>query len=93
MLHVSYQSLDESDRIGYDAPRKKQRLSSPTYEEQFEQLSQAEEDAFDVFNRRLSQTRASPPRLSQSLSQHIKRKRSYAIAEALGLTRDSVGGM
>ena len=82
----AHKSIAESDSA-YETPHKRQRLSSPTYDDQFV-MSQEEVAAFDVFNRRLSQTRASPMRPSQSLSPQSKRKRSHAIAEALGLKRD-----
>lgn len=73
---------------GHETPRKRQRLSSPTYDQQFV-MSQEEVDAFDVFNRRLSQTRVSPLKLSAPLSSQINRKRSHAVAEALSFKRNN----
>ena len=48
----------ESDSDSESRPHKRQRLSSPTYDEQFEMYSQDEVNAFDMFERRMSQAPA-----------------------------------
>ncbi|KAH8102418.1 hypothetical protein BXZ70DRAFT_928500 [Cristinia sonorae] len=67
--------------------RKRQRLSSPTYDDQVV-LSQQEIDAFEQLDKALSQTQRksqSPLKPSQSVHMIDKLKRDQAIAAALGL--------
>ncbi|KAH9947131.1 hypothetical protein B0H21DRAFT_364507 [Amylocystis lapponica] len=68
---------------------KRQRLSSPTYDEQY-CLSQEELRAFDVFEHELSQSQRplSPPRPSQSLANPLRRKRAQYISFALHPNED-----
>ncbi|KAI0072234.1 hypothetical protein K474DRAFT_1651388 [Panus rudis PR-1116 ss-1] len=66
---------------------KRQRLSSPTYDEQVV-LSQEEVAAFDDYDKNLtqsSQRQSSPLKMSQTMAQADRRKRDAAIAAALGL--------
>ncbi|CAL1694441.1 unnamed protein product [Somion occarium] len=66
--------------------RKRQRLSSPTYDEQVS-LSQDEVAAFDDFERQRTQSLdgTSPLKMSQANTSYDRRKRDEAIALALGL--------
>ncbi|KAI0785379.1 hypothetical protein BC629DRAFT_516029 [Irpex lacteus] len=77
------------DTYEQDSPssRKKQRLSSPTYDEQFE-LSQDQIKAFDEFERALTQrcpspSPKSPLKPSQAITPRSRRRRNIAIALAL----------
>ena len=69
------QEVDEEEEV-YDTPRKRQRLSSPTYDEHFELPSQEEVEAFETFNERLSQVEVSPTRHPSSNSPRGKGKRT-----------------
>ncbi|KAK7695063.1 hypothetical protein QCA50_002252 [Cerrena zonata] len=68
--------------------RKRQRLSSPTYDEQIP-LSQHEVAAFDTFEHTLSQgsKKSSPLKPSQSLSSSGRARRDELIAAAMGLKK------
>lgn len=86
-----FDSLDEASRDDSDdefaRTAKKQRLSSPTYDEQFE-LSQDVVAAFDDFERKLSQAPPSipfsQPRSSQANTESARKRRRSQIALALG---------
>lgn len=60
--------------------RKRQRLSSPTYDDQLDDISPEDLEAFDALEAKLSQ---SPKKSSQSSSQEAKDRRVKAIIEAL----------
>jgi hypothetical protein len=62
--------------------RKRQRMSSPTYDEQVV-LSQDVIDAFDKFEHARSQLHSSGPTTKQSTSLSGREKRQREIAEAL----------
>ncbi|KZT08707.1 uncharacterized protein LAESUDRAFT_757423 [Laetiporus sulphureus 93-53] len=74
-------------RLASESPSpKRQRLSSPTYDEQCF-ISQAQIAVFDEVDKRLSQGTSSVPRPSQRLSLNQHRKRSSDIAFALDLSK------
>ncbi|KAL4253568.1 Breast cancer type 2 susceptibility protein [Abortiporus biennis] len=71
--------------------RKRQRLSSPTYDEQCD-LSQDQMEVFEAHEQVMASQRnssssrsSSQPRPSQVITEHNRRKRDEAIAAALGL--------
>lgn len=68
--------------------RKRQRLSSPTYDEQIP-LSQQEVAAFDTFEETLSQgsRKSSPFKASHSSSSLDRTRRDEIIASALGFKK------
>ncbi|KAI0695617.1 hypothetical protein BC835DRAFT_1414750 [Cytidiella melzeri] len=77
--------MSSSDQ-GESSSRKKQRLSSPTYDEQYE-LSLGQIQAFDALDKTISQHTSlspkSPPKQSQANTPRSRRRRNLAIAMAL----------
>ncbi|KAI0094432.1 hypothetical protein BDY19DRAFT_901619 [Irpex rosettiformis] len=86
MSNITQRARDTYELERSPSRRKKQRLSSPTYDEQYE-LSQDQITAFDEFERALTQRSStspkSPPKPSQALTPRSRRKRNIAIALAL----------
>lgn len=75
--------VGESDTDPESRPQKRQRLSSPTYDDQLEMYSQDEVNAFDMFERQLSQAPKSPYRTSQSQSQQVNNSSGFVVATTL----------
>ncbi|KAJ3534723.1 hypothetical protein NM688_g7090 [Phlebia brevispora] len=84
----AYEDATGDSDDDFSRAAKKQRLSSPTYDEQFE-LSQDEVAAFDAFERKLSQV-STPVPLSQLkhkiITDSARKRRNSAIALALAQT-------
>ena len=75
--------VGESDTDSESRLQKRQRLSSPTYDDQFEMYSQDEVNAFDMFERQLSQAPTSPSKVSQSLTHQVNNSSGFTVAPAL----------
>lgn len=84
LLNAPFVETDVAEDSDDDFSRvtKRQRLSSPTYDDQVE-LSQDQVAAFDAFERTLSQTTLSQAKPSQAVSASAKKRRDGAIALAL----------
>lgn len=93
-INLQFWPIDSPQRSPSSSPaRKRQRLSSPTYDEQIDDISQEDIAAFDEIEYRLSQKAQSPRRLqSNHNSQEAKERRAKAIAEALRREENHLDG-
>lgn len=76
-------SVGDSDSESESRPHKRQRLSSPTYDEQFEMFTQEEVKAVEMFEQQLSQASAAAPKLAQPPSQVPIRPSGFTSAASL----------
>lgn len=86
MQSITYSPCTEDSDSDSEWPRKRQRLSSPTYDEQFE-LSQDDVKAFDMFEQKLSQALSSPLKPSQKLFSQARPQRGFEVASALNRSK------
>jgi breast cancer 2 susceptibility protein len=81
-IDISFNFLKDSSPSSSPV-RKRQRLSSPTYDAQIADLSQEDLEAFDALEAQLSQSSKSPKKNLEDGGQNAKAQRVKAITDAL----------